>query len=311
MRKTRGFSVLICAVLSLSAAFLASAQDIPPLQDQGLESDQKIDDFSLSGFGERGKKTWELSGQSADIFSDVVKLKDITGKVYGKQEDLTLTAQSGNFDKAEGKVHLEKDVVVTSSGGTRLTTDYLDWDRDKQTVMTEALVNIERNNMVTTATGAVAHTDLKKVNLNKDVTVQINPQENNGKQPAIKDKIVITCDGPMEIDYAKNVAVFKKNVKVSQKDLNLYSDVMEVYFITGNKEETAPKEPAAVEAAGPVGGGKIDRIIAKGNVKIERGENVSYSDEAVFTGADKKVVLLGKPRLIFYSQEDLNASFGN
>ena len=192
-----------------------------------------------------------------------------------------------------------------------MTTDYLDWDRDKQTVMTEALVNIERNNMVTTATGAVAQTDLKKVNLNKDVTVEIKPQESAGSQPAIKDKIVITCDGPMEIDYAKNVAVFKKNVKVSQKDLNLYSDVMEVYFITGGKEESGQKQPAAPDMAGSVGGGKIDKIIAKGNVKIERGENVSYSDEAVFTGADKKVVLLGKPRLIFYSQEDLNASFGN
>ena len=309
MRKTSGFFILIYVFLGLAGAISVFAQDAAPVAEQ--ESDQKINDFSLSGFGERGKKTWELSGQSADIFEDVVKLKDITGKVYGKQEDLTLTAQRGDFDKTEGKVHLEKDVVITSSGGTRLTTDYLDWDRDKQTVMTEALVNVERNNMFTTATGATAQTDLKKVNLNKDVTVRINPQEGAGQQSAIKDKIVITCDGPMEIDYAKNIAVFKKNVKVSQKDLNLYSDVMEVYFITGGKEESGQKQPAAPDMAGPAGGGKIDKIIAKGNVKIERGENVSYSDEAVFTGADKKVVLLGKPRLIFYSQEDLNASFGN
>jgi LPS export ABC transporter protein LptC len=311
MRKTSGFFIFIFLVLGLFWAVLAAAEDAVVAHEQ--ESDQKITDFTLSGFGEQGKKTWELAGQSADIFSDIVKLKDITGKVYGKQENLTLTADEGNFDKAEGKVHLEKDVVVTSSGGTKLTTDYLDWDRDKQTVMTEALVNIERNNMVTTATGAVARTDLKKVNLNKDVTVQINPQESaGGQQPAIKDKIVITCDGPMEIDYAKNIAVFKKNVKVTQKDLNLYSDTMEVYFITGGKDETGDKkQPAAPDMAGAAGGGKIDKIIAKGNVKIERGENVSYSDEAVFTGADKKVVLLGKPRLIFYSQEDLNASFGN
>ncbi|MFA5116319.1 MAG: LPS export ABC transporter periplasmic protein LptC [Candidatus Omnitrophota bacterium] len=310
MRKTSVFLVFMLFFFGLAwAAFGADDSAVPALEE---ESDQKINDFSLSGFGERGKKTWELSGQSADIFSDVVKLKDITGKVYGKQEDLTLTAERGDFDKAEGKVHLEKDVVVTSSGGTKLTTDYLDWDRDKQTVMTEALVNIERNNMFTTATGAVAKTDLKKVSLNKDVTVEIKPQEGAGQEMAIKDKIVITCDGPMEIDYAKNVAVFKTNVKVTQKDLNLYSDIMEVYFITGGKEEdSGKKQPAAPDMAGSVGGGKIDRIIAKGNVKIERGENVSYSDEAVFTGVDKKVVLLGKPRLIFYSQEDLNASFGN
>ena len=91
MRKTSGFFILIYVFLGLAGAISVFAQDAAPVAEQ--ESDQKINDFSLSGFGERGKKTWELSGQSADIFEDVVKLKDITGKVYGKQEDLTLTAQ--------------------------------------------------------------------------------------------------------------------------------------------------------------------------------------------------------------------------
>ena len=307
MKKARCFLTLIFLFLGLFCLGPLSAQEQASSQEG---PDQQITDFSLTGFGEKGKKTWELSGQSADIMVNEVKLKEVTGKVYGKQEDITLTADQGNFDKNEGKVRLEKDVVVTSSGGMKLTTDYLDWDRDKQTVMTEALVNIERDNMVTTATGATCKTDLNKVNLEKDVTVEIKPQE-TPKGPAAKDKIVITCEGPMEIDYAKNIAIFNKNVKVSQKDMNLYSDIMEVYFIISDENETKDADQAQDAALSPISGGRIDKIIAKGNVKIERGENVSYSEEAVFTAADKKVVLLGKPRLIFYSEEDFNAAFGN
>ena len=277
-----------------------------------MASDQQINDFSITGYGEKGKKTWELSGQSADIMESEIKLKEVTGKVYGKQEDVTLTADTGNFDKNQGKVRLEKDVVITSSGGTKLTTDYLTWDRNQQTVMTEAMVNIEKDNMVTTATGATCKTDLNKVNLEKDVKVEIQPPKEAAAQEfAVKDKIVITCEGPMEIDYAKNIAIFNKNVKVSQKDVNLYSDTMEVYFITSDEKDATLANKTDEAVMSPVSGGRIDKIIAKGNVKIERGENVSYSEEAVFTAADKKVVLLGKPRLVFYSQEDMNAAFGN
>jgi hypothetical protein len=51
--------------------------------------------------------------------------------------------------------------------------------------------------------------------------------------------------------------------------------------------------------------------VAEGNVKIVRGENVSYSEEAVYTAADRKITLLGRPKLIIYSTEGMNASFGN
>ena len=56
----------------------------------------------------------------------------------------------------------------------------------------------------------------------------------------------------------------------------------------------------------------INKIIASGNVKIVRGENISYSQEAIYTALDKKVVLSGHPKLVFYSTEEFkNASFRN
>jgi lipopolysaccharide assembly outer membrane protein LptD (OstA) len=58
-------------------------------------------------------------------------------------------------------------------------------------------------------------------------------------------------------------------------------------------------------------GSKIEKIVARGNVKITRGENVSYSDEATYTALDKKITLSGSPKLIIYSTEEMSASFGN
>ena len=260
-------------------------------ETQGLEeSDQQINDFSLAGYAEKGKKSWDLAGKSADIFTEVIKLKDVVGNLYGKDEDIKLTAEKGDFNKVSGLVHLEENVIITTSSGSKLTTDSLDWDRQNQLVSTNDTVNIERQNMVTVARGAKGEPNLKKVALEKDVRVDINPEEASG----VKEKTVITCDGPLEIDYGDNVATFNNNVKVERPDSVIYSDTMEVYF----------KSDKAAQAMA----NKIERIKARGNVKVLRGENTSYSEEASYSASDKKLILSGNPRLVIYSNEELSSA---
>jgi len=298
-------SVFIFIFIFLFGGF-CRAQNSPP-----QESDQQISDFSLTGFGERGKKTWDLAGKSADIFTDVVKLKDITGNMYGATENIKLTAKKGDFDKKEGKVHLEENVIITTSSGAKLTTNSLDWDRKNNIVKTLDVVNIERQNMTTQAKGALGHTDLKQVTLQKDVPVNITPQEKDktAKDEVNKGRIVITCDGPLDIDYEKNTATFNNNVKVDRQDSQIYSDTMDVYF-SSNKDKSQKNKNQQDKGFG-VTASSIDKIVAKGNVKVVRGENTSYSDEAVYTASDRKISLSGRPKLIIYSAEDMNASFRN
>jgi lipopolysaccharide assembly outer membrane protein LptD (OstA) len=164
---------------------------------------------------------------------------------------------------------------------------------------------------MTEALGALGHTDFKQVTLQKDVKVQITPKKEplnrqSKKAGVNQGRVIITCDGPLEIDYAKNVAVFSNSVKVDKEDVQIYSDTMDVYFLV-DKE----KKPGSAAVPGQIQVGSIDKIFCRGNVKIVRGENVSYSDEALYTADDKKITLLGKPRLIIYSTEDLNAPSGN
>lgn len=292
--------ILIFALIFLITANLYSAQQAEE------ESDQQIGEFSLTGYGEKGKRSWDLSGKSADIFTEIVKLKSVVGNLYGKEEDVKLTADKGDFNKADGKVHLEQNVVITTSSGTKLTTDSLDWDRKASLVTTKDLVNIQRQNMVTTGTGAVGQMGLKQVSLQKDVTVNILPQPKSGQPLDATDKTVITCDGPLQIDYAKNIATFNNNVKVDRADSVMHSDKMDVYF-SANKDKASSGSDA-----GGLSANKIDKIIARGNVEILRGDNVSYSEEATYHTLDKKIILSGRPKLIIYSGEGLqNASIGN
>lgn len=268
-------------------------------------SDQQIEDFSLAGYGEKGKKSWDISGKSADIFNEVVKLKDVDGNLYGKDEDVNLTAKTGDFNKTDGKVHLEKDVVITTSKGAKLTTNSMNWDRKNQLVTTEDKVNIAKDNMTIDATGAHGEPNLKKIALNKDVRVNINPSNSSLNPEGIdtKDKIIITCEGALEIDYERNIATFDKNVKVERPDSVIFSDKMYLYFISGKGKDNKSQ---ANKALGAMGNNSIDRIVARGNVRIVRGENISYSEEAVYSASDRKITLSGRPKLVFYSTEDLN-----
>ena len=98
------------------------------------------------------------------------------------------------------------------------------------------------------------------------------------KDKSKKSKTVITCDGEVQFDYEKNVAVFLKNVKVVNEDGVIDADRITVYL----DPETR----------------KLKEIVADGDVKIVRGENVTLSQKASYSETDKKVTLSGRPKLI-------------
>lgn len=295
MCKIKVSFLIFFALLSLYAFGFAESKPQDP--------EQQITDFQLAGFENKGKKSWEISGKSANILSNTVNLKDVVGNLYGEPENIKLTADRGDFNKTDGKVHLEQNVLVSTSSGAKLTTDSLNWDRKNQVVSTEDHVNIERDNIIAKALGAIAHPNLKKVSLEKEVQVNIDnpvPPSIEGGE-VLRNKIEITCDGPMEVDYQKNVATFNKKVKVETSDAIICSDVMEVYFV-----QPSQTEHKVSEVNSSAMGSQVDRIKAIGNVTIIRGENISHSEEAIYNASDKKITLSGKPKLVIYTAQDMD-----
>ena len=290
--------VLTLAFLFIIGAHRAAAEvneirPVSPAKAAAQESNQQVGDFSLSGFGDKGKKAWDLSGKSADIFSEVVKLKKVVGNNYAQDDTINLTADNGDFNKKSGVVHLEDNVVITTSSGSKLTTDTLDWDRKQQIVSTLDKVNLNRPDMNLSGQGALGQTALKQIMLEKDVRLDIQTQD---LQVDKKEKIVIICDGPLDINYEKNIAIFNNNVKVEKSDLIIYSDKMQVYFTPKKQDNLSGKGAAVISSS-------LDKIVALGNVRIIRGENVSYSQQAIYTALDKKITLTGRPQIIIYQTE--------
>jgi LPS export ABC transporter protein LptC/lipopolysaccharide transport protein LptA len=248
---------------------------------------QQFEGFNLTGYSNNGQKSWDIKGETADIVGDLVKLTNIVANAYG-DEKVNLTAHNGALDKVSGKMHLEKDVVITTETGSQLTTDTLDWDREKDLVTTKDFVKITNKDMVATGTGAEAHPGLKTAELKKDVTVEMKAQDSSGVP---QEPVVITCDGPLEIDQLKQVATFNDNVHAVQTGREMKADKVEVFINPETKQ--------------------IREMVATGHVSIMQGKNTTYSDQAIYTAADQKMKLLGRPKLIMFTEDKGSAPIGN
>jgi len=280
------FLVLMAGFLTAGTAF-AAEKNTTSASDSGP---QQMLDFNLDGYGTNGRKTWDVQGAQMDMEGDDVKISDITAHLYGEKENMVLTADHGHFDRQTGTVYLKDNVRAVTDSGATLTTNSLNWAQKDQLITTDDLVNITRGDLTATAKGISARPDVKVAKFEKDVVLTLEEQKKaqGGKSPQeggalTAGKMVITCDGPMELNYEKSTAIFEKNVKVEgdAEQGTMIADKMTVYFNQAAKQ--------------------IDKMVAEGNVKIIRGENISYSEGAVFTAADKRLVLTGRPKLIMFS----------
>jgi LPS export ABC transporter protein LptC/lipopolysaccharide transport protein LptA len=267
--KMMSVMIMLLGILSIAGS-LTLAEQQPP---------QHFEGFNLEGFTKEGDKSWDVRGTKADFVGNTIELVDVDANHYG-DEEVNLKAKSGVIDKATGYIHLQDDVVITSEKGTQLRTDSLDWHKEQDLVSTEDPVKItdKEKGMEATGTGLKAHPELKTAQMDKDVTVTVNtkPQSSTGTV------IVITCDGPMEIDQQNNKGVLQDNVVAIQENRTLKADRMEVVFDPVNKQ--------------------IKEIVCIGNVIIIQGENSTHSDRAVYSALDKKLTLVGRPKLILVTE---------
>lgn len=272
----------------LALSFFVLTISLPAFSQEDVK--QEMQGFSLSGFSDKGKKTWQINGSAADIFSDIVVFHNIKAQMYSDKDSLNLVAKEGRYDKKRSLIHLQEDVVATSESGARLTTDSLDWLQNNQLIKTDDKVVIDKENILTTAYGMRAKPDMKLVRLIRDAQVQIRE-----KGPEQEKTTTITCSGVLELDYQKQIAIFNKDVLVDSKDGQIRADRIRAYFDFNNKA--------------------ILKIIATGKVKIVREGNVAYSQKATYLPGQKLLELTGRPKIIIYSTDSmegiLDAPLGN
>lgn len=244
---------------------------LPVCAQQGA---QQFEGFNLQGYTDAGIKAWDVKGDTAQVEGNLVNINNVDANHYGPQS-VNLTAAKGQLNKESGRVHLERDVVITAqNGGGQIKTDYLDWDKKNDIVNTDALVVITdpSQGLTATGTGLQAHPNLQTAQMQQDVTVTVTNEK------AQIQTVTITCDGPMTIDQRNHKATFNRNVVAVEAGRTLKADLMEVYF-----------DPVT---------NKIKEAVCTGHVQMIQGGNVTNSEKAVYNGADQTLTLVGQPKLI-------------
>ncbi|MDP3921594.1 MAG: LPS export ABC transporter periplasmic protein LptC [Candidatus Omnitrophota bacterium] len=245
-------------------------------QSVARESTHKVFLFQFTKYTTDGKKEIEIEGDSADIFAKTVDLMNVVAKAYAEEMPVTLTSDRGNYDKGENVVHLTENVVVTTEDGARLLTEKLDIDPTEHTMETDVSAKVKKNNIHVEGMGARGDSQLKKVKFKKNVTVVVQDDNLEGNETT-----VITCDGPLVIDYKKNIAHFKDNVVAEDSRGKLTADTMDVYYnkVTRN----------------------VSKIVALGNVIIENPDgNKTFSDSAIYLADQGRIILGGDTEVIYF-----------
>ena len=101
---------------------------------------------------------------------------------------------------------------------------------------------------------------------------------------------MITCDGPLDIDYENNVAHFYNNVEAIDKRGKISSDQMDVYYSRDKK--------------------RVAKIVAKGDVVIENPDgNITYSDYVIYLAEEGRIILGGDPEANYFPDSNFDKEF--
>jgi lipopolysaccharide export system protein LptA len=109
---------------------------------------------------------------------------------------------------------------------------------------------------------------------------------------------IVIKSNSLEFDHQRKMVTFSGNVEAKREDWTIQCQKMIVYY------EEKGKEPSQKESMKEEKGKdlpqkestKIDKIIAKGDVRITRaGGGLATAEEATYYWDDERVVLTGKP----------------
>ena len=107
--------------------------------------------------------------------------------------------------------------------------------------------------------------------------ISISQASDNGSQEE-QNPTIITSDGPLDVDFTNNMAVFRDNVCIKDERGEVYSDKMDVYFDNDSRH--------------------VNFVEALGNVIIYVDDKVAKSDKATYKVSEGKLILTGNPRIM-------------
>ncbi|MBI4432793.1 MAG: LPS export ABC transporter periplasmic protein LptC [Candidatus Omnitrophica bacterium] len=191
----------------------------------------------------------------------------LTGFDERGQKFWDLEGKAAKIDPSQ-TIYLDENVKFKLRDGMVVHTSRVQWSQAAGVFRTDAPVTVNRAETVIRGKGAVGRPSESFLQLNRDIQMTINASTH------------LTCEGPMKVFYKENKMVFFRKVRVKDSRGVLTANRMDVFF--GGEDK------------------KVDKIIAIGNVVIERGSDTTRSQRAVYSLLTGSVRLEGNPEITLH-----------
>jgi lipopolysaccharide export system protein LptA len=109
---------------------------------------------------------------------------------------------------------------------------------------------------------------------------------------------IVIKSNSLEFDHQRKMVSFSGNVEAKREDWTIQCQKLTVYYEEKGKEPAQKESVKAEKTKDPLQNQsmKIDKIIAKGDVRITRANGgLATAEEATYYWDDERVVLTGKP----------------
>lgn len=150
------------------------------------ESELKMSMMHVQSFGDDGLN-WELTAPYGEVFTrkNLMRVKTLAVQMFDQGKKSTdITAKQGVMSTGPksperthgelaavssvlepGDMYLSGDVVMVSTDGSKLTTDWAHYIKKKELIVSTAPVRVDRQDSITTGIGMEASSDMTQIHI--------------------------------------------------------------------------------------------------------------------------------------------------
>ncbi|HBQ21261.1 MAG: LPS export ABC transporter periplasmic protein LptC [Deltaproteobacteria bacterium GWA2_38_16] len=249
------------------------SQTVLPASDANLS----IEGFHAVNLNQEGRKE-TIDAEEAELYREkgFALLKKVEARIFGQGDDVIhIKGQEGKYYLDKKDIEFFGDIIATSENqGYQLKTNTLKYLDMEKLLSTDDPVwiagpNPHNPSLEVTGVGLRANTKTEQFSILKEV----RSRKHDVGAPSID----IDSD-TVDVYSKKNEALFKDNVVVIQKEMNLFTDNFLINYNSRNKA--------------------IDKAKAYNQVKIVQGTRIATCQKAFLLNREQKMVLTGNPKVI-------------